>query len=445
VEFSLPSSGIDKENTEGPKREAASSLASPLRGPLAALLRFRTFEALRHRQYRLIWYGQIFASMGTWMDQVTRGWLIYELTDSALQLGLVRGIQAIPFLLLSPVAGSAADRYSRKRLVVLTQTADGILFGVLALLILTGQIEPWHVYVTAVLMAMAQTFLQPARAALISDAVPPNSLTNAIGLNAVIFNVARSTGPALAGVLIARFGTGGAYAAQALFFFLATIWTTQLQSVAPSDGGSRGHSAHAQSFGRSIIEGWKFSWRNEIVRTALLIVMLVSLFMAPFTTLLPVFARDILQVGAAGQGLLLTAMGVGALCSAVLIASAGDRLPRGMLMLGSVMLYGLISVIFAASAWFWLSMVLMVIIGLCHVHSHALVQTVIQSYSPAAFRGRTMAIFHLSQVVLTVGAMLFGALSSIIGAQWAVGSMAAVGALIMIGTSLALPAARSIR
>jgi predicted MFS family arabinose efflux permease len=343
------------------------------------------------------------------------------------------------------VAGSAADRYSRKMQVVLAQVANGILFGVTALLIFTGLIQPWHVYVTAVLMAIVQTFLQPARAALISDAVPPHRLTNAIGLNAVVFNTARSTGPALAGLLIAKFGTGGAYFAQALFFFLATIWTTQLRSAEGAGGGSRSRLAHAESFGRSIIEGWKFSWRNEIVRTALLIVMFVSLFIGPFTTLLPVFARDILRVGAAGQGLLLTAMGVGALCSAVLIASAGDRLPRGMIMLVSVMLYGFFTVIFAASPWFWLSLVLMVIIGLCHVHSHALVQTVIQSYSPSEFRGRTMAIFHTNQVVLTLGALLFGALSSIVGAQWAVAAMATVGALIMIGISLALPGARLIR
>jgi MFS family permease len=409
------------------------------------LLRFKAFEALRHHEYRLIWYGQIFASMGTWMDQVTRGWLIYELTDSALQLGLVRGVQAVPFLLLSPVAGSVADRYSRKMQVVLTQIANGLLYAVTASLIFTGQIRPWHVYVTAFLMAIVQVFLQPARAALISDAVPASNLTNAIGLNAVVFNAARSTGPALAGVLIAKFGTGGAYFVQAIFFFLATIWTTQLRSAEGSAGGAHGHSAHEESFGQSIIEGWKFSWRNEIVRTALLIVMFVSLLIVPFTTLLPVFARDILQVGATGQGLLLTAMGVGAVCSAVLIASAGDRLPRGMLMLVSVTLYGFIIVTFAASHWFWLSMVLMVIVGLCHVHSHALVQTIIQSYSPSEFRGRTMAIFHMSQVVMTAGAMLFGALSTIFGAQWAVASMGAVGALIMIGLSLALPGARFIR
>jgi predicted MFS family arabinose efflux permease len=400
---------------------------------------------LYHREYRLIWYGQIFASMGTWMDQVTRGWLIYELTDSALQLGLVRGVQAIPFLLLSPVAGSVADRYSRKMQVVLTQIANGFLYTVTALLIFTGQIRPWHVYITAVLMAIVQVFLQPARAALISDAVPASNLTNAIGLNAVVFNAARSTGPALAGVLIAKFGTGGAYFVQAIFFFLATIWTTQLRSAERSAAGFHGHSAHEESFGQSIIEGWKFSWRNEVVRTALLIVMFVSLLIVPFTTLLPVFARDILQVGATGQGLLLTAMGVGAVCSAVLIASAGDRLPRGMLMLGSVTLYGFIIVTFAASHWFWLSMVLMTIVGLCHVHSHALVQTIIQSYSPSEFRGRTMAIFHMSQVVMTAGAMLFGALSSMVGAQWAVASMGAVGAVIMIGIALALPGARFIR
>ena len=379
------------------------------------------------------------------MDQVTRGWLIYELTDSALQLGLVRGVQAIPFLLLSPVAGSVADRYSRKMQVVLTQIANGFLYTVTALLIFTGQIRPWHVYITAVLMAIVQVFLQPARAALISDAVPASNLTNAIGLNAVVFNAARSTGPALAGVLIAKFGTGGAYFVQAIFFFLATIWTTQLRSAERSAAGFHGHAAHEESFGQSIIEGWKFSWRNEVVRTALLIVMFVSLLIVPFTTLLPVFARDILQVGATGQGLLLTAMGVGAVCSAVLIASAGDRLPRGMLMLGSVTLYGFIIVTFAASHWFWLSMVLMTIVGLCHVHSHALVQTIIQSYSPSEFRGRTMAIFHMSQVVMTAGAMLFGALSSMVGAQWAVASMGAVGAVIMIGIALALPGARFIR
>jgi len=422
--------------------EACDS-ARVYRRPLEFLLRLRAFEALRHREYRLLWYGQIFASMGTWMDQVTRGWLIYELTDSALQLGLVRGIQAIPFLILSPIAGSAADRYPRKLQVLLSQFLNGLIYAVTALLILTHLIKPWHVYATAFVMACVQVFLQPSRAAMISDLVPAENLTNAIGLNAVVFNMARSTGPALSGLLISLVGTGASYVVQALFFFLATVWTVQLRSKRPSAGAHGG--AHAESFGRSIVEGWKFSWRKLEVRSGLLIVFFASLFMIPFSTLLPVFARDLLHVGAQGQGLLLTAMGIGALLSSLLIASVGDRLPRGMLMLGGVALYGVLVVIFSASSWFPLSMGLMAVIGLCHVSSHALVQTVIQAYSPPEYRGRTIALFHMTQVLLLLGSMLIGALSALIGAPWAAAAMSMAGTLCMIALYLLAPAARHIR
>jgi len=417
-------------------------LPSPKR-PLESLLRLRAFEALRHREFRLLWYGQIFASMATWMDQVTRGWLIYELTDSALQLGLVRGIQAIPFLLLSPIAGSAADRYPRKTQIVLSQVLNGLLYAITALLIFAHLIKPWHVYVTAFLMACVQVFLQPSRAAMISDLVPAENLTNAIGLNAVVFNMARSTGPALSGLLIALVGTGASYGAQALFFFLATVWTVQLTSKRSAAGAHGG--AHVESFGRSILEGWKFSWRKLEVRSGLFIVFFASLFMIPFNTLLPVFARDLLHVGAQGQGLLLTAMGIGALLSSLLIASVGDRLPRGMLMLGGVALYGVMVVIFSASSWFALSMGLMAVIGLCHVSSHALVQTVIQTYSPPEYRGRAIALFHMTQVVLMIGGMLIGALSALIGAPWATATMSMAGTLCMIALIILAPAVRHIR
>jgi predicted MFS family arabinose efflux permease len=280
---------------------------------------------------------------------------------------------------------------------------------------------------------------------MIADAVPPAYLTNAIGLNAMIFNVSRSTGPALAGMLISVFGTGGAYSVQAVFFFLATVWTLQIRLRQRFSMNTDSHLVQRESFGQSIIEGWKFSWRNEAVRTGLLTVMFVSLFIVPFMTLLPVFARDLLKVGASGQGLLVTAMGIGALCSAALVASAGEKLPRGILMLGSVTLYGFILVIFAASPWFQLSMVMMGIAGLCTVHSHALVQTVIQSYSPSELRGRTMALFNMSRVVVMTGSVLIGALSSLLGARWAVASMGAVGALAMITIYVAIPRARLIR
>jgi predicted MFS family arabinose efflux permease len=173
--------------------------------------------------------------------------------------------------------------------------------------------------------------------------------------------------------------------------------------------------------------------------------MCAALFIMPFTTLLPVFARDLLGVGATGQGTLLTAMGMGAMVSAVLIASVGDRLPRGLVMLGGVTLYGLSVAAFAASPSFRLSLVLMSIIGLAHVTAWALVQTIIQTYSPSTLRGRTMAVFHMSEVVVTLGSMLAGALATLLGARWAAAAMGTVGAMLAITIAVASPHARRIR
>ena len=163
------------------------------------------------------------------MDQVTRGWLIYELTNSTVQLGMIRGVQAIPILFLSPIAGSVADRYSRKKQILITQIADGVMLAVLALLILYGAVEPWHVYVSAFGMAVVQTFHQPARAAIMTDTVPASHLTNAIGLNSMIFNVARSLGPALAGVLISWSGTGGRLHRPGDFLFTRDLLDSALE------------------------------------------------------------------------------------------------------------------------------------------------------------------------------------------------------------------------
>jgi MFS family permease len=435
-ETTLISPHRDKEESAAPPEDFADT-ASPYRNPFNALLRLHAFEALNHRDYRLLWFGHVFSSMAFWMDQVTRGWLIYELTDSTVQLGLVRGVQALPILLLSPIAGSAADRYSRKMQILVAQILDGAMYGALALLIITGLIEPWHVYATAFAMAIVQTFQQPARAAIIADVVPVKNLTNAIGLNSVVFNVARSTGPALAGVLIATYGTGGAYGIQTIFYVLATYWTIRLRPAEQYAASAHRHSK--DSFGRSIIEGWKFSWRNETVRAGLLVTMFASLFIVPFVTLLPVFARDILAVGASGQGLLLTAMGIGALGTAVLITTFGDRLPRGAFMLSGVTLYGISVTVFAVSPWFNLSMVLMVVVGFANVCSHALVQTILQAYAPPEFRGRIIALFHMGQVVMTVGSMFIGVLAALWGTQWAVAIMGAAGALAMLAIQMALP------
>jgi len=199
------------------------------------------------------------------------------------------------------------------------------------------------------------------------------------------------------------------------------------------------------SFGQSIVEGWKFSWRNEAVRASLFCTMLASFFVVPFTALMPVFARDLLAVGANGQGLLLTAWGVGAFLSAALISLAGERLPRGVLMFGSVVLYGLVVMAFAASPWFYLSIVIMLLAGLCQPLSNALVQTVIQSHAPKELHGRTMALFGMHHVLITAGSVLLGALAVLVGPRWAMALMGATGALSIVLIMAAMPKARHIR
>ena len=407
---------------------------------LSALRDSRAFKALRYRQFRLVTGCQMFGNLGTWMDELSRGWLIYQLTDSVVQLGLVRGVQFIPLLLFSPIAGSAADRYSRKTLLLASQAVNALLFAALAVLIFTDLIQPWHVYVTAVLAGIAQVIQHPARTSLVSDAVPMEYLTNAIGLTSIIYNGARLLGPALAGAIIAFSDTGGAYAVQAAFLLLATVWAFMLQPEAPQP-----HGAQREPFLTSIVMGWKHAWHNEPVRAGILCTTAVSLLIYPFATLLPVFARDLLGVGASGQGLLLAAMGVGALISAGVITLMGHKLERGKVMLDSSLIYAGAIVVFAYAPWYWFTLAIMIVAGYCHVHANALVNTVVQSYSPNEYRGRTMALFNMSQMLSTAGGMLVGLLASVLGPREAVAAMAVAGGLGLVLLIVWMPGARQIK
>jgi predicted MFS family arabinose efflux permease len=285
-------------------------------------------------------------------------------------------------------------------------------------------------------------FQQPPRASMVSEAVPREFLTNAIGFNSLMFNVARGIGPAFAGGLIVITGTGGAFAVQGALLLLASLFTLPLH---PTPHAPRAGKAAKESFITGVIEGWKFSWNNQTVRAALLCVFMTSFFIVPFTTLLPVFARDLLGVGATGQGFMLTAMGAGAFVSAALVANAGHRMPRGMVMFVAGIMYGLAAALFSASTVYWLSLTAMVIAGFFHVYTNVLVNTVVQTYSPPEFRGRTMAIFGMHQAVITLGAMLLGAIASATGPRWSIAIMSLVGVLCVIALNVALPNARRIR
>ncbi len=194
-----------------------------------------------------------------------------------------------------------------------------------------------------------------------------------------------------------------------------------------------------------ILEGWRFSMNSEPIRAGLACTMLTHFLVVPFTTLLPVFARDLLEVGANGQGLLVSAIGVGALLSAVLLTTGGDRLPKGLLMIVASIVYGFVLIAFAASPWFYLSMVVMFAAGICQVGTNALVQTVIQAHSPPQFRGRVMAIFGLNNVLMTAGSVVVSALAVAVGPRWAVAAMGAAGILSIAWLYFAMPGAKRIR
>jgi MFS family permease len=435
----------DERSTGGSGVATPAADGRPRRGLLDTVQRLPTFDALHTGVYRLLFIGQGCTSMGMWMDQVARGWLLYQLTGSPLELGLLQGLQALPVMLLSPVAGAAADRYDRKLQMLVAASLNALMYTAVALLIVTGHIQPWHVYASGFLSSTVSTFNNPARVAMISDAVPARHLTNAIALTSVFFNMSRTIGPAIAGGLIALYGTQAAYVAQAGLYGLAVLVTFPLPDSLRVSTGPGARHTRSRSFIRNVLEGFRFSWSNQAVRASLLIVTAASLFILPFTTMLPVFARDILAVGASGQGLLLTAMGIGAFCSSVMVASVGDRLPRGILMLSGVALYGLAVMAFAASPWFPLSFALMVTAGLFHVSTHTLTQVVVQSYTPAELRGRTNAVLQQTHVVQLFGGLVLGAFAALAGAPVAVAAMAGAGVLAVGAIALTVPVARGIR
>jgi MFS family permease len=191
--------------------------------------RISTFSSLKLRDYRLIWLGQLTTSMGQWMDMVTRSWLMYSLTHSAIQLGLVGAVRGLPMIAFGAIAGAVADKYGRKAQLIISQVVNAILNIILATLVFTGHVQPWHVYATGFLAGTVQAFQQPARQALINDVVGREHLLNAIALNSAALNMSRSVGPALSGILIDVVGVDISYFIQAGLFALATVWTFQIK------------------------------------------------------------------------------------------------------------------------------------------------------------------------------------------------------------------------
>ncbi len=395
--------------------------------------RFHTFDSLALRDYRLLWMGQLSTSLGQWMDQTSRSWLIYQLTDSPLQLGLVSAIRGAPLLFFGVIAGVVADRYGRKAQLIIAQVVNAILNAVLATLVLTGRIEVWHVYVTGFLAGTVQAFQQPARQALINDLVGEKHLMNAVALNSAALNLSRSVGPAICGVIIEAFGVDISYYIQAVMYAFATIWTGQIHLPARAAGYFESVN---QSMFASAKEGFAYIAKNKTILALMVLALAPILLGMPYTSLMPVFAIDVLGGDAETQGLLLTMVGIGAVIGALTIASLGRQQGNGRLMISGAAGFGLSLVAFSQSKVLGMAMTFTFLAGLSNSGYTSQNQTMIQMLTPAKLRGRVLGVYFLNRGLMPLGSLLAGALASGLGGPWAVTIMGGSCCLLAIGVAV---------
>jgi MFS family permease len=383
------------------------------------------FRALRHRNYRLFFVGQLISLVGTWMQSVAQSWLVYRLTGSAVLLGTVGFASQIPVFLLSPLGGVVADRHERRRILLLTQSASMVLAFALAVLTLTGRVQVWHVMTLAALLGVANGFDIPTRQAFVVELVGRQDLVNAIALNSSMFNGARIVGPAVAGVVVAAVGEGWCFFANAVSY-VAVLGSLLAIRVATREPPPPGTSPFAQ-----IVEGWRFVTRTRPILALLLLLGLVSLTGMPYATLMPVMAEDVLHAGVSGLGFLMGAAGSGALLAALVLARRTSLKGLGGWVASAALAFGVALIAFSLSRQFWLSVALLLPVGFAMMLQMSSSNTLIQSMVPDALRGRVMSAYSMMFMGMApLGALLAGTLAERIGAP---GAIAAGGAGCIVG------------
>ena len=356
------------------------------------------FSALRHRDFRLFLGGQLVSQCGTWVQTVAQGWLVLQLTDSALAVGLVTALGSFPILLLTLYGGVVADRVDKRRLVIVLQSL--MLCEALALAVLThqGWITVHLVMGLASFYGLLSAFEVPARQALVSEIVGREDLMNAIALNSSAFNVARVIGPSIAGALIATVGLAACFYLNAASY-LAVIVGLVLMRVRRPAAPSRAPALGA------LKEGFGYIFGNRWPRALVTIVAGFSVFGASFLPMMPVYARDVLGLDAEGYGAILSAIGLGAAAGAIGMAATGGRIRRGRVVIATFALFGVLLSAGGYAAGFWTALAIFTAVGCLMAVNGILANTMLQLEAPDRLRGRVMGFY--SFVVL--GMAPFGA------------------------------------
>ncbi|HYV03774.1 MAG TPA: MFS transporter [Blastocatellia bacterium] len=385
------------------------------------------FPALQHRDFRLLWIGQLISVTGSQMQIVAINWHVYLLTKSPLALGGVGLVRVLPIIFCSLVGGVVADAVDRKRLMLIAQSVMLVSAALLAGLTAAGRESLWPIYLLTAIASAAVAFDNPARQAMLPTLVPSEDFPNAVSLGIVVFNSATIVGPALAGLLLAARGPALIYGLNAVSFVAVIIALILIRA----SGRAAAAAEAAQMNLAALREGLRFVWRTPIIVQTMTLDFIATFF-ASATALLPIFAAEILKVGARGLGLLAAAPGAGSIVTGLLIARFGAMRKQGRAVLASIAIYGAATIAFGLSRWFWLSLVMLAITGAADTVSTVLRQTIRQLVTPDHLRGRMTSvnmIFFMGGPQL--GELEAGVVAALIGAPLSVVT-GGVGCLIAV-------------
>lgn len=372
------------------------------------------FRSLRTRDFALFWTGNFLSNIGTWMQTIALGWVILVKTNSPFLLGLNGFLGQIPSLLLALPGGAVADRLSRRKLMLWTQTAMMLLALILAVMTSLRQINLAEILLISLLTGAANALNYPAYQSLYPDLVKRGDLANAVALNSAQFNMSRAIGPTLAGLALGTLGAAACFYLNSISFLALII--ALLVIVIPPRKIHRG-----PSFWESVKDGFRYFHQNQILIILLTVPAFLSLLGLPFIVLMPVYARDLIKVGASGLGYLMAGAGLGAVISALALAarsSAEKR--REEFILSSASLFSLALIFLARAHNFWWAFFLLVVLGATMVGSLTLTNMTFQMTSPPALRGRVMSVFLMSMSgLLPFGSLQAGVVAQSLGTRFA--------------------------
>ena len=404
----------DRTSEGAPPRARADTR----RGP-----RVQTFSSLKHRDYRLLWTGNLFNHMALWLQVLTLSWQVWDLTGSAMLSGTAAGLRSVPTLVIGPWAGVLADRMDRRKLVIAAQvylTAVAVLF---ALLVASGAVDAWwHVFAYAAITAVGHAVVQPARQALMVNTVPPSDLGNAMALNATTVTSMRIMGAMVGGLLITTVGfkwnffvEGGAHVVTALLLIpLRTPYQEE-------------STARRSSVLTNLKDGITYIWRvNRIILHLMVLNLILTMVFIPLPNLLPAYTSEVLDAEADVGAYLIGAMGVAGLTTTLVIASLGYVFKKGTVGLTALVVGSAAILVLAQSNWLLLSMAMMACLGICQTSFIVGNMTLVQSMIPDALRGRVSSIYMLEHGLGPLAILLIGLLMDLYGVSLALTIVASV-------------------